>query len=88
MSLETYFKQIETWNEVNEDVPPNTKYQNFVESLKTKKEIKGLPHFVVEYVLSVLEKRQDQIVKKVIELLNVKYGRTCIKKWKIVSEIG
>ena len=43
LSLETYIKQIETWNEVNEDVPTNTKYQDFVESLKTNKDITGLP---------------------------------------------
>ena len=43
ISLETYIKQIETWNEVNEDVPTNTKYQDFIESLKTNKEVKGLP---------------------------------------------
>ena len=30
ISLETYRKQIEAWDEVNNDVPPNNKYQDFV----------------------------------------------------------
>ena len=88
ISLETYIKQIETWNEVNEDVPTNTKYQDFVENLKMNKDVKGLPRFVGEHVLPVLEKKQDQNVKKVLELLDVKYGRTriekveeCVKDW-------
>ena len=54
ISLETYIKQIETWNEVNEDVPTNTKYQDFIENLKLNKDIKGLPRFVGEHVLPVL----------------------------------
>ena len=54
ISLETYIKQIKTWNEVNEDVPPNTKYQDFVESLKVNKDIQGLPRFVGENMLPVL----------------------------------
>merc|ERR1712030_208507 len=69
ITLETYIKQIETWNEVNEDVPTNVKYQDLVENLKINKEIKGLPRFVGEHVLPVLEKMQDQTVKKVLELL-------------------
>ena len=54
LTLETYIKQVETWNDVNEDVPSNTKYQDFVEGLKTNKEIKGLPRFVAEHILPVL----------------------------------
>ncbi len=73
---------------VNEEVPTNTKYQDFVENLKLNKDIKGLPRFVGEHVLPVLEKKQDQNVKRVLELLDVKYGRTriekveeCVKDW-------
>ena len=63
LSMETYVKQIETWNEINEDVPPNTKCQDFVESLKTNKEIRGLPKFVAEHVLPVLRRKSDQLVQ-------------------------
>ena len=80
LTLETYIKQVETWNDVNEDVPSNTKYQDFVEGLKTNKEIRGLPRFIVEHILPVLEKKQDQTVKRVLELLDVKYGCTRIEK--------
>ena len=82
LSLETYIKQIETWNKVNEDVPPNTKYKDFVESLKVNKDIQGLPRFVGEHVLPVLERKQDQLVKRVLEILQTKYGRTRMEKVK------
>ena len=82
MSLETYIKQLETWAEINEDVPEYIKYQDFIESLKTNKDIKGLPGFVAEHVLPVLEKKPDKTVKKVIELLDFIYGRTQIEKVK------
>ena len=71
-----YIKQLETWSEVNQDVPMNTNYQDFVENLKLNKDIKGLLWFVGEHVLPVLEKKKDKTVKKVIELLNAKYRRT------------
>ena len=41
LTLETYIKQIEAWNDINEDVPINTKYQDFVESLKLNKDKLG-----------------------------------------------
>ena len=80
LTLETYIKQVETWNDVNENVPSNTKYQDFVEGLKTNKDIRGLPRFIAKHILPVLEKKQDQTVKRVLELLDVKYGRTQIEK--------
>ena len=80
LTLETYIKQVKTWNDVNKDVLVNTKYQDFVEGLKTNKEKKGLPRFMVEHVLPVLEKKQDQTVKKVIKLLDVKCRWTWIEK--------
>ena len=62
MSLETYIKQLKTWAEINEDVPEYVKYQDFKESLKTNKDITGLPGFVAEHVLPVLEKKTDKTV--------------------------
>ena len=56
----------------------NTKYQDFMESLKLNKDIRRLPQFVAIHVLPVLEKKKGQSVKKVIELLDIKYGRTQI----------
>ena len=42
MSLETYTKQIETWMDINDDVPEYVKYHDFMEELKKIKDIKGL----------------------------------------------
>ena len=44
------------------------------------KDIKGLPRFVGEHVLPVLEKKTDQSVKKELEILDIKNGRTRIEK--------
>ena len=43
MTMETYAKQLETWSEIDKDVPEFMKFHDFLESLKTNKEIKGLP---------------------------------------------
>ena len=43
MSLETYIKQLKTWAEINEDVPEYVKYQDFIESLNTNKDVNDLP---------------------------------------------
>ena len=59
MSLETFIKQLETWSEVNDEVPEFMKYHDFVESLKQNKDI-----YVAEHVLPLLEKKTDQTVKK------------------------
>ena len=61
---------------------------HFVEGLKTNKEIKGLPKFVADHILPVMKEKKDQTVKKVLELLDIKYGRTrmekiedCVNEW-------
>ena len=47
-----------------------------------------MPRFVREHVLLVFEKKTDQTIKKVLDLLDVKYGRTrtekveeCVEDW-------
>ena len=42
MSLETYVKQLTTWQQINEDIPESAKYHELIEELKKNKEIKGL----------------------------------------------
>ena len=88
MTLETYIKQLETWAKIHENIPEFVKYHDFIDSLKTNKDIKGQPHFVREHILPVLERKTDQTIKKVIELLDVKCGRTrtekveeCVEDW-------
>ena len=53
-----------------------------LKELKKKKDIKGLPRYVVEYILPVLVKKTDQTIDKVVRLLDVKYGRTRTEKVK------
>ena len=41
MSLETYTKQLQTWTEINEEVPEFLNFNHIIEGLKINKEIKG-----------------------------------------------
>ena len=56
------------------------KYNDLVKSLKQNKDIKDLPCYVAEHVLPVLDKNTDQTVKRALELLEVKYGRSTIER--------
>ena len=76
LTLETYTKQLLTWSDNLEDIPEYIKYADLMESLKTNKEIKGLPRYVGEHVLPTLEKKSDQTILMVLGLLDSKYGRT------------
>ena len=80
MSLETYTKQITTWTGINEDVPEYMKFHDLIEELKKNKDIKGLQRYVTEHILPVLIKKTDQTLEKVVELLDVKYGRSRTEK--------
>ena len=70
-TLKTFIKQLKTWTEINKNVPVYVKYQDLMESLKLNKEIKGLPRFLGEHLLSFLEKKTYQTAKKALELLEV-----------------
>ena len=59
LTLETYVKQLHTWSDILEDYPEYVQFQDLVESLKTNKDVKGLPRYVGEHVLPVLEKKID-----------------------------
>ena len=80
LTLETYSKQLQTWSDILEEIPEYVRYAILVESLKTNKEIKGLPKYVGEHILPVLEKKTDQTMKRVLEILALKYGRTRVEK--------
>ena len=75
-------KQLQTWTEINDDIPEFIKCHNFMESLISNKDIKDLPCYVGEHVLPVLERKQNQTIKKALELLEVKYGRSRTEKIK------
>ena len=80
MSLETYIKQLATWQEINEDVPDYAKYHELIEELKRNKDIKGLQRFIADHILPVIIRKEDQTVDKVIRLLESRYGRTRTEK--------
>ena len=80
MSLETYVKQLTTWQQINEDIPEFAKYHELIEELKKNKEIKGLQKFLADHILPVVVTKDDQNVKKVVTLLNERYGRTRTEK--------
>ena len=79
MSLETYVKQLTTWQKINEDVPEFARYHELIEELKNK-EIKGLQRFLADHILPIILEKEDQNVGKVITLLNETYGRTRTEK--------
>ena len=75
LRLEVYSKQVNTWIKINKDVFPKFKYQDLIESLKVNKEIKNLPRFVGDNVLTVLQEVKDQTIERVLEVLKIKYRR-------------
>ena len=48
--------------------------------MKTNKEIKGIQKYVGEHILLVLEMKDDQTLKRVLEILTLKYGHTRVEK--------
>ena len=73
-------KKIQTWLDVLKEIPEHVKYADLVENLKTNKEIKGLQKYVREHILPILETKEDQTLKKVLEILTLKYGRARVEK--------
>ena len=63
-----------------EEIPEHVKYADLVESLKVNKEIKGLHKYVGEHILPVLETKEEQTLKRVLEILTLNYGRTRVEK--------
>ena len=54
-----FHETITNRTEIKEEIPELMKFHDLMESLKMNKEIKSLPRFVGEHILSVLEKKQD-----------------------------
>ena len=76
ISLVTYRNQITTQDKLNYEVPQNRNYYDFIESLKTKKDIKGLPTYVNNHILRICENKEDQLVVEVLVSLKRKYECT------------
>ena len=86
LTLEVYAKQDHTWSDIFEDYPEYVKYQVLMESLKTSKNVKGLPRYVGEHVLLVLGKKTDHMIAKFLDLLSLKYERTKTEKIQEIME--
>ena len=78
--LETYAKQITTWTGINEDVPEYVEFHDLMEELKKNKDIKGLQKYVSKHFILVLFRKTDQTLDKVLEFINMKYGRSRTEK--------
>ena len=72
LTLETFSKQFQTWSDILEEIPEYIKYADLVESLKTNKDIKGLQKYIGDHILPVLENKDDQTIKEVLEILTLK----------------
>ena len=80
LTLETFSKQLQTWSDILEEIPEYVKYQDLMKSLKANKEIKGLLKYVAEHILPILERKTEQTMKRVLEILALKFGCTRTQK--------
>merc|ERR1711867_411885 len=80
MKLDVFVKSLQVWMEMNKDVSEAVRYQDVIEFLKVNKEIEGLAKNVGEHVITRLDTIEKQKVKEIVDLLNLKYGRTRIKE--------
>merc|ERR1712240_932067 len=61
LSLKMYIKKLETWNEINADIPDYIKYQDFVENLKGKKKKNKKTHLVCRRTCSSSTREKNKI---------------------------
>ena len=45
-ALETFKKQLQTWSEINEEIPEWIKYHELIENLKANKDTRDFPRYV------------------------------------------
>merc|ERR1711867_319619 len=86
MKLQAYKKSIEVWMEMNKDMSETARYQDVIESLKLNKDIEGLAKYIGEHVVGKLDTIEKQKVKEIIELLDLKYGRTRVEELEELTE--
>ena len=58
ISLETFVRQLQIWQSSNRDVPVNSQYEDFVESLKISKDVNVLAKYVGKHILPVLNTQE------------------------------
>ena len=83
--VENLYKQLETWWEINEDVPEFVKFHDFVESLKVNKEVKDLPCYVGEHFFLSWKRNKTRLSRKSWNFLISSMVELGQKKLKNVS---
>merc|ERR1711867_356823 len=86
MKLDAYKKSIEVWMEMNKDLSEAVRYQDVIESMKMNKDIEGLAKYIGVHVIGKLDTIEKQKLKGIIELLDLKYGRTRLEKLEKLME--
>ena len=80
MGFEVYEKQVNRWNDNEKEVSEIDKYHELIEDLKKNKEILGLPQYVNDQIIETCNEEKDQNIKRILDILRVKYGRTELEK--------
>merc|ERR1711873_141571 len=86
MKYQAYKKSIEVWEENNKDISEAARYQDVIESLKLNNDIEGLARYTGEHVVGKLDTMEKQIVKDLLKLLDIKYGRTRLEDLEELME--
>ena len=86
MRIDSYKKSLEVWMENNKELPQAIRYQEVIESLKMNKEIEGLAVYIGEHIIGKLDTTEKQTVKNLVELLDIKYGRTRLEELEEMME--
>merc|ERR1712112_399306 len=86
MRIDSYKKSIEVWMENNKDLPQTIRYQEVLESIKLNKEIEGLAEYIGEHVIEKLDTLEKQTVKNLMDLLDIKFGRTRLEELEEMME--
>ena len=86
MRIDSYKKSLEVWMENNKELPQAIRYQEVIESLKINKEIEGLAVYIGEHVIEKLDTIEKQTVKNLVDLLDIKFGRTRLEELEEMME--
>ena len=80
MTLDTFVKQMDIWKASNAYVMESTLFQDFVESLKRNKDIRGLQKYFSEYIITTLNTVNKQVIKEVLDCLKDTFGQTRLEQ--------
>ena len=84
MVFETFEKQISRWSDNEKEVTEVEKYHELIEELKKNKEINGLSVYVNDQIIETCNDETDQTIKRILDVLKIKYGRTELEKMELL----